>query len=125
LGSRKSFREEFVIPIEKEEDEFKKSLLKKLIEPFILRRKKEEVAKDLPEITEQIVYCEMTDMQADMYEKEKNDIRSVILDNISEQGFERSAISILSGLTRLRQVANHPAMIYAREDMDSGKFEEI
>jgi superfamily II DNA or RNA helicase len=126
LGSRQSFREEFVIPIEKEADESQKSLLKKLIEPFILRRKKEDVAKDLPEITEQVVYCEMTDWQAGIYEKEKNDIRNEILDNISEQGFERSAISILRGLTRLRQVASHPAMIYnMREDMDSGKFEEI
>jgi superfamily II DNA or RNA helicase len=125
LGSQKSFREEFVIPIEKEEDDSKKSLLKRLIEPFVLRRKKEEVAKDLPEIAEQIVYCEMTDSQADIYEKEKNAIRNTILENISEQGFERSTISILRGLTRLRQVANHPAMIYAREDLDSGKFEEI
>jgi superfamily II DNA or RNA helicase len=125
LGSRKSFREEFVIPIEKEEDDSKKLLLKKLIEPFVLRRKKEEVAKDLPEIAEQIVYCEMTDSQADIYEKERNAIRNTILENISEQGFERSAISILRGLTRLRQVANHPAMIYQREDLDSGKFEEI
>ncbi|MDR1098412.1 MAG: DEAD/DEAH box helicase [Tannerella sp.] len=125
LGSRKSFREEFVIPIEKEADESKKALLKKLIEPFILRRKKEEVARDLPEITEQIVYCEMTDLQADIYEKEKNDIRNAILDHIMEQGFERSAISILRGLTRLRQVANHPAMIDMQGDMDSGKFEEI
>ncbi|MDR0395474.1 MAG: DEAD/DEAH box helicase [Tannerella sp.] len=125
LGSQKSFHEEFVVPIEKEGNDAKKSLLKKLIEPFVLRRKKEEVAKDLPEITEQIVYCEMTDSQAEIYETEKNDIRNTILQNISEQGFERSAISILRGLTRLRQISNHPAMIYAQEDLDSGKFEEI
>jgi SNF2 family DNA or RNA helicase len=125
LGSLKSFREEFVIPIEKENDESKKSLLKKLIAPFVLRRKKDEVAKDLPEVTQQTVYCEMTDAQAAIYEKEKNEIRHTILDNISDRGFERSAISILRGLTRLRQVASHPAMIDARRDMDSGKFEEI
>jgi superfamily II DNA or RNA helicase len=126
FGSRKSFHDEFVIPIEKEGNEAKKSLLKKLIEPFILRRKKEDVAKDLPEITEQIIYCEMTESQAGIYETEKNSIRNTLLQTISEQGFERSAISILRGLTRLRQISNHPAMIYAQDThLDSGKFEEI
>jgi superfamily II DNA or RNA helicase len=126
LGSQKSFREEFVIPIEKEADDSKKLLLKKLIEPFVLRRKKEEVAKDLPEIAEQIVYCEMTASQAHLYEKEKSAIRNIILENIQTQGFERSALSILGGLTRLRQIANHPAMLRTQAaSPDSGKFEEI
>lgn len=125
LGSRKLFREEFVTPIEKGNDEQKTILLKRLIEPFILRRKKKEVAKDLPDITEQVVYCEMTEMQAETYENEKNAIRTALLDTISEQGFERSAISILQGLTRLRQLANHPAMIYQQVGLSSGKFEEI
>jgi superfamily II DNA or RNA helicase len=125
LGNRKSFREEFVTSIEKGNDTQKRDLLKKWIEPFLLRRKKEDVAKDLPDITRQIVYCEMTDSQAQLYESEKNTIRTAILKNIAEQGFERSTISILHGLTRLRQLANHPAMIYKRKGLDSGKFEEV
>jgi superfamily II DNA or RNA helicase len=142
LGSRKSFREEFVVPIEKDGDQGKKLLLKKLTEPFVLRRKKEDVAKDLPAITEQVVYCEMTGAQSGIYEREKSAIRNVILESIEEHGYERSAISILSGLTRLRQIANHPAMMNAARPsvsggraagadragetaFDSGKFEEI
>ncbi|MDR2775196.1 MAG: DEAD/DEAH box helicase [Tannerella sp.] len=142
LGSRKSFREEFVVPIEKDDDRKKGLLLKKMIEPLVLRRKKDDVAKDLPAITEQIVYCEMTDSQSDIYEREKSVVRNSILENIDKQGFGQSAISILRGLTRLRQIANHPLMIYTENPsseigvdattdgsgeiaLDSGKFEEI
>jgi superfamily II DNA or RNA helicase len=152
LGSLNSFREKFVIPVEKTGDSPEKLLLKKMIEPFVLRRKKEDVAKDLPAITEQVVYCEMTDAQSDIYEREKSAIRNMILENIGEQGYERSAICILRGLTRLRQIASHPVMIYTKDQLeaanngviplnpaelavdtdrsgestfDSGKFEEI
>jgi superfamily II DNA or RNA helicase len=140
LGSRKSFREEFIVPIEKDEDRKKGLLLKKMIEPLVLRRKKEDVAKDLPAITEQMVYCEMTDSQSDMYEREKSIVRNSVLESIDKQGFRQSAISILRGLTRLRQIANHPMMVYTKNPscesgvdtdrsgdvaLDSGKFEEI
>lgn len=125
LGSQRSFRDEFIIPIEKNGDERMEQTLKGLIEPFVLRRRKEEVAKDLPEVTEQIVYCEMTDSQQGVYDAERWSIRNSIIDTIAEQGFERSAISILRGLTRLRQIANHPAMLDEQPNMDSGKFEEI
>jgi len=125
LGSIKSFDQEFIQPIEKNSDTQKGELLKNLIEPFILRRTKEQVAKDLPDITEQVVYCEMSDGQRKCYESEKSSIRNNIIENISSIGYDRSAIAIFRGLTRLRQLSNHPKMLEEYENYDSGKFEEI
>lgn len=125
LGSIKSFNDEFIQPIEKNNDAQKEELLKSLIEPFILRRTKEQVAKDLPDLTEQVIYCEMSDSQRKCYESEKSSIRNSILENIAALGYDRSAIAIFRGLTRLRQLANHPNMVEEYSDSDSGKFEEI
>lgn len=125
LGSIKTFNEEFIQPIEKNNDQEKESLLKSLIQPFLLRRTKEQVAKDLPDITEQVVYCEMSELQKKHYETEKSSIRNSIMENIANQGYDRSAIAIFRGLTRLRQLANHPIMVDDYPDSDSGKYEEI
>lgn len=125
LGSIKSFNEEFIQPIEKNNDTEKEELLKSLIQPFLLRRTKEQVAKDLPELTEQVVYCEMSEMQRKCYESEKSSIRNSIMEHIAAMGYNRSAIAIFRGLTRLRQLANHPNMIDDYAGSDSGKFEEI
>ena len=125
LGSIKSFDDEFIQPIEKNNDTQKGELLRSLIEPFILRRTKEQVAKDLPDLTEQVIYCEMSDAQRKCYESEKSSIRNSIMENIATQGYDRSAIAIFRGLTRLRQLANHPNMVDEYAGSDSGKFEEI
>ena len=125
LGSIKSFDDEFIQPIEKNNDTQKSELLRSLIEPFILRRTKEQVAKDLPDLTEQVIYCEMSDAQRKCYESEKSSIRNSIMENIATQGYDRSAIAIFRGLTRLRQLANHPNMVEEYAGSDSGKFEEI
>jgi SNF2 family DNA or RNA helicase len=125
LGSIKSFDDEFIQPIEKNNDTLKGELLRSLIEPFILRRTKEQVAKDLPDLTEQVIYCEMSDAQRRCYESEKSSIRNSILENIASMGYDRSAIAIFRGLTRLRQLANHPNMVDEYAGSDSGKFEEI
>lgn len=124
LGSQKVFRDEFIVPIEKNSDEDKQELLYRIIDPFILRRTKEEVAKDLPPKTELVQYCEMSDEQAAIYEKEKNSIRSAILKDIKVKGLSKSAILILQGLTRLRQLANHPKLM-AHDNASSGKFELV
>ena len=125
LGSLRSFNDEFIQPIEKSNDEQKEELLKSLIQPFILRRTKEQVAKDLPDITEQVIYCEMSEQQRKCYESEKSSVRNSILENIAQHGYDRSAIAIFRGLTRLRQLANHPNMVDDYVGSDSGKFEEI
>jgi SNF2 family DNA or RNA helicase len=125
LGSLPYFKREFITPIEKKNDEEQQKKLQKLIHPFVLRRKKEEVAKDLPAMTEQIRYCEMTEAQKEIYDTEKSAIRNAILKNIESNGLKKSALVVLQGLTKLRQLANHPSMVTKENEMESGKFEEI
>lgn len=125
LGTQNYFKNEFQNPIEKKNDFAKQEKLAALIKPFILRRTKEQVAKDLPPKTEYIQYCEMTDEQAALYERVKNEYRNTILDQIEREGFAKSQFLLLRGLTLLRQIANHPKMTDENSAMSSGKFEEI
>jgi len=125
LGSEPYFKREFITPIEKKNDEEQQIKLKKLIHPFVLRRKKEEVAKDLPSMTEQIRYCEMAEAQKEIYDTEKSAIRNAILKNIESNGLKKSALVVLQGLTKLRQLANHPSLVTKESETDSGKFDEI
>jgi len=125
LGSLPYFKREFITPIEKKSDLEQQAKLQKLIRPFILRRTKEEVASDLPALTEQIRYCEMTEEQKEIYESEKSAIRNTILKNIETNGLKKSALVVLQGLTKLRQLANHPTLVTKENEQDSGKFNEI
>ena len=125
LGDINFFREYFAYPIEKEGDELKRDKLKLLIQPFILRRTKSEVAPDLPELTEQVLYCSMSESQKSYYEEEKSKVRNEILNSIDKFGMEKSSMLVINALTRLRQIANHPNMIDSAYCDDSGKFEEV
>ena len=125
LKSQNYFREEFVLPIEKYGNEAKQQKLKMLINPFILRRKKEEVVKELPPLTEQTIYCEMDEVQAQVYEQEKSSVRNMIMNNIDQHGFEKSAIVILKALNRLRLMSNHPCLVDSSYEGGSGKYDEI
>ncbi|MFA9391044.1 MAG: DEAD/DEAH box helicase [Prolixibacteraceae bacterium] len=124
LGTLPFFKKEYIQNIEKAKDEEKQKHLYHLISPFILRRTKDQVAKDLPPLTEQIRYCKMTDEQAKLYEEQKSVIRNSLMENIEKHGAEKSTFLALQGLTRLRQLANHPAL-FKQADVDSGKFNEV
>ena len=125
LGNKKFFTSEYQIPIEKHQDVGKTLRLNNLIKPFILRRDKSQVAKDLPEKTISVKYCTLTEKQKDYYESEKSLFRNEILSSIENEGLNKSHIILLQGLTRLRQIANHPIMVDENYDGDSGKLEEI
>ncbi|MCX6327504.1 MAG: DEAD/DEAH box helicase [Bacteroidia bacterium] len=125
LGSLSFFRREFVKPIEKMGDDEKEVKLRKIIKPFILRRTKDMVALNLPPVTEQTVFCDMTDEQDKLYDEEKSSVRNSILNNIASNGLEKSAIVILQGLMKLRQISNHPVMAYDNYAYGSGKFEIV
>ena len=125
LGSLPYFKREFITPIEKKDDLEQQKKLQKLIRPFFLRRTKEEVESDLPVLTEQIRYCEMTEEQNEIYETEKSSIRNAILKNIETNGIKKSALVVLQGLTKLRQLANHPSLVTKETESESGKFNEI
>lgn len=125
LGTEKFFKEEFMLPIEKKQDVEKTRKLNVIIKPFIMRRQKSQVAKDLPEKIEQIKYSDMTEAQAEKYEEVKTFYRNKILDTIEKEGVRKSQMLLLQGLTKLRQLANHPLMVEEDYDGDSGKLEDI
>jgi len=127
LGSIEFFRQEFSIPIDKFGEPERKDHLRKILYPFILRRTKEQVAKDLPDKTETILYCEMDEEQRNIYEAYKNDFRDKILGTIETQGINRSQLTILQGLMKLRQICDSPAILNESEKFPnhSIKLEEI
>jgi superfamily II DNA or RNA helicase len=125
LGTHKSFVTKFANPIEKQHDPDKTTQLHTLIKPFVMRRNKMQVAQDLPPKMEQIIHCEMTDEQNDIYEKTKSTYRNLILDSIQKVGMNKSRIHLLSGLTKLRQIANHPILCDAEYEYGSGKFNHV
>jgi superfamily II DNA or RNA helicase len=125
LGNFEFFKSQFVTPIEKSNDDKQAHILQTLIRPFVLRRTKSEVARELPALIQQVIYCDMSESQQAFYETEKSKARNLILDNIRQQGIERSSFMILQSLTKLRQASNHPVLIDNGYNEDSGKHDVI
>jgi len=107
LGTRTNFRKNFEIPIQKENDRLKTQMLKRLSEPFILRRMKTDKAiiKDLPDKVEQKVYCNLSREQASLYEAVVKDVSEQIE---TKEGMQRKGL-VLASLMKLKQICNHPA----------------
>jgi SNF2 family DNA or RNA helicase len=127
LGSMASFKEYFSTPIDKFADQEAAIKLQKLIKPFILRRTKEQVATDLPEKTESIIYCVMGAKQRKVYEAFRDDIREKLLKKIDEEGINNSGMYILDGMLKLRQICDSPKLIKTEADFgsDSVKLDEL
>lgn len=100
-----------------------KPLMKKKIEPFILRRTKEEVAIDLPEKIEQTLFVEMTEGQQAIYEEMLVKTKKGLLKKIEEEGAASHRMEILEAILRLRQICCHPQLIQA--EGDSGKYQQL
>lgn len=127
LGSVEFFKQEFSVPIDKFGEKEQKDHLRKLLYPFILRRTKEQVAKDLPEKQEMVLFCEMGDEQRKIYDAYRNDYRDKILGVVENQGIQKSQLTILQGLMKLRQICDSPAIVKEEERFPnvSVKLEEI
>lgn len=123
LGNYKFFKSNFQNPIERHQDEAALDVLKSMVKPFILRRRKEEVAKDLPELTKKLDYIEMNDVQSDIYEKEKSAARNYLLSLDASDPEYR--MHVFTSLLRLRQIANHPVLMDSTYEDGSGKFDRI
>ena len=127
LGSIEFFKQEFSVPIDKFGEKEQKDHLRKLLYPFILRRTKEQVARDLPEKQEMVLFCEMGEEQRKIYDAYRNDYRDKILGVVEEQGIQKSQLTILQGLMKLRQICDSPAIVKEEERFPnvSVKLEEI
>ncbi len=123
LGSYPFFKEHFQAPIEKLRDPKTIQKLKTLVDPFILRRTKEQVAPDLPDLIEKIHYSEMSVEQTKVFEREKSAVRNYLL-GLDKSGGQYK-IHVLASLTKLRQIANHPKLSDENYSDDSGKFDDI
>ena len=128
LFSMAEFNSRYVNPIMERQDKTVEKRLKLQISPFILRRMKRDVAKDLPDKVENMVYCELTPEQKDFYLEVLDSTKEELFKSIEMNGLEKSRMSIFSALLRLRQICCHPKL-YDKEHlkgvMHSGKFEYL
>ncbi len=122
------FRYRYVNPIEEKGNRDAERRLKKQLAPFILRRLKRDVAKDLPDKIENVMYCEMLPEQQELYMEVLEKTREEVFAKFNEKGNAVSQASMLSALLRLRQVCNHPKLLkefMAHDGIGSGKFEAL
>jgi SNF2 family DNA or RNA helicase len=106
LGKEAQFKKSFEVPIQKNSDKIQAGILKKLVEPFILRRLKTDrsIIKDLPDKIEQKLYTNLTKEQASLYQAVVREVEGKIENT---EGIERKGL-ILSTLMQLKQICNHP-----------------
>ncbi len=114
--STAAYREQFINPIEKEQSEEKKSLLTRLIQPFLLRRKKSEVLDDLPEKIEEISYCDLSEEQENLYKEAVSRSRPALIDEIEKTNQPIPYFHIFSLINQLKRICDHPSLIY--KDLD-------
>src|SRR5262249_37538676 len=96
------------------------------LRPFILRRTKSQVAKDLPPKQEQTIFCELEPKQRKLYNELRDHYRDTLLDRIAREGIAKSKAHVLEALLRLRQAALHPGLIdKERVNEDSVKLDML
>ena len=124
--SESEYKKTFVSPIEKHGNVERKQLLSRLINPFVLRRKKEDVLFDLPEKTEEVSYCDLLPQQVQLYTQVLSSSRDRILNDLRSNSSPIPYIHIFALLAHLKQICNHPA-VYLKEpeeykNYQSGKW---
>lgn len=116
------FKEEIEMPMVQSDDEVAAKRLKMMINPFILRRKKQDVLKDLPDKLEEVVYTQMGEEQKKLYLAQVNKLR-MELSGASEEEFRKDNIKYLAELTRLRQLCCSPELVYENYRGQSAKLD--
>ena len=124
LFTYKKFKTTYETPIIKDNDENAMRKLKMLIQPFILRRNKKEVLKELPDKTVTILNNEMNEEQRKIYMSYLLQAKQDISEQIDMNGFEKSQIKILAALTRLRQICCHPSLFIDNYKDGSSKLNQ-
>lgn len=124
LGSSSCFEKKYKITdFEKDDEKIKR--LNKLIHPFILRRYKKDVMKDLPDKIENNIYVELTDMQKKIYVEELNRVNEELDLILKKEGISKARFLILKLLTKLRQICIDPSLLYENYKGGSGKMDEF
>ncbi|NGX30817.1 MAG: RNA polymerase-associated protein RapA [Chlamydiae bacterium] len=125
LPSAEQFQKNFVVPIERYFDEKQTRLFQKLIHPFVLRRKKADVLKDLPPKVEQIRTCELINDQKTLYLEVTHSFKSKIEGQLKDK--KAPFLTIFSLLTKLKMICDHPALFHRDYDnytkYSSGKWD--
>lgn len=126
LGSKQYFRDIYSIPIDKFENTKRATDLQQKIKPFILRRTKKQVAKELPDKTEMVIYCEMGEEQRRIYNAYEKELREYISAK-DEHEIAKNSMHVLTGLTKLRQICDSPALLKDEEQFgdSSAKIEVL
>ena len=126
LKSYAFFDRTFIKPIEKGQSAPQKTALRDLVQPYLLRRTKNEVAKDLAPVERQTIFSEMSDAQARVYEREKSIVRNALLgiELAGKSTFEYQNV-VLTSLMRLRQLAIHPRLVLEDYASESAKFDAV
>lgn len=127
LGGQTSFQRDIVKPI-RDGDEQTMEYLRRRVKPFILRRTKSEVAKDLPPKIENIYYCNLENEQMELYAALAKKLNEQVLATVDEKGIAKSQMSILDALLKLRQICCHPRLLRLdmpdfNTNLPSGKFD--
>lgn len=118
------FRTHYEMPIVKNQDEIATARLKKLIAPFIMRRLKRDVLKELPDKTETVIYNTMEEEQQKLYTAHLALAKQEMEEELKARGVGASHIKMLALLTRLRQLCCHPSMYLEDYTDTSGKLEQ-
>ncbi|MDO4537343.1 MAG: DEAD/DEAH box helicase [Coriobacteriales bacterium] len=124
LGSYERFRDRYERPIVEGQDMQLADRLRGAVRPFILRRVKRDVVKDLPEKIEQVVFAHMDKPQRSLYNAQVQELRERV-ENQGEQSFGRSKLQVLAALTRLRQLCCDPQLVYEGYDKGACKVDTI
>lgn len=122
MPGEKDYRDYFVKPIEKDHDAERKALLSRLIHPFVMRRKKEDVLIDLPEKIEEISHCGLSEEQARMYNEVVEPSRKVVLQELEQKDQPIPYIHVFAILSYLKQICDHPAC-YLKEPEKYKQFQ--
>lgn len=126
LNSYDRFVEKYIRSAGKEQ-QANLEYLRKKVSPFILRRMKADVLKDLPPVSELIYHCPLSDVQIELYKSYAASAKDELTKLVERDGFDKVQIHVLATLTRLKQICCHPA-IFAKEQAeigDSAKFDML
>jgi SNF2 family DNA or RNA helicase len=124
FGNREFFKREYADAIDRDQDEDKIAALQKLTAPFILRRTKEQVATDLPEKMESVLWCEMGDTQQMAYNNIRDSVRNSIFLDVKDNQVAKGGLNLLNAMLKLRQACNSCALLQDEDNLSTDSVKQ-